>query len=115
MKLVADNFFGEVKPPQGISEYGNLTAGGAVRFGNNIIKLMITAAGLFTLVNIVSAGFSYISAGGDPKKIDTANSKITFSIIGLIITAGSFVIAAIIGWLVFKDPAALLNPTIYGP
>jgi len=32
-----------------------------------------------------------------------------------VIMAGSFVLAALIGWLIFGDATAILNPKIYGP
>jgi hypothetical protein len=36
-------------------------------------------------------------------------------LLGLLFVAGSLVLAAIFGQLVFGDPRVILQPTIYGP
>ncbi len=82
---------------------------------NVIVNLLIVGAGIYALLNFILAGYGYLSAGGDPKKIQEASSKITQSIVGLVIVAGSFLIAAVIGYLVFKDANALLFPQITLP
>lgn len=110
-----DSFFGCVTPPQGVSQYGSLENEGLINFANNILKLIIVGAGLFAFVNIILAGYGFLSAGGDSKKVEAAWGKIWQSLLGLAFVAGSFVLAAIFGWLIFKDPTAILNPKIYGP
>lgn len=112
---LANNFFGQISPPPGVSQYGEVTGGGLIKFANNILKLVIVGGGIFTFINILLAGFGFISAGGDPKKIEQSVNKIWRSLLGLVILAGSFVIAAIIGWMVFGDATAILQPKIYGP
>lgn len=88
---------------------------GLIYFLNNILKLFIIVAGIFAFIQILLAGFSFISAGGDPKQIANAWNKIWQAGLGLVIIAGSFVLAAIFGWLIFGDPTAILSPTLYGP
>lgn len=109
--------FGQITPPPfiGPNGYGDLTAGGLVQFLNNILRLMIMAAGIFALFNLVIAGYGFMSAGGDPKGIENAWNKIWQSLLGLVIVLGSFVLAAIFGYLLFGDPMAILQPKIYGP
>ena len=82
---------------------------------NVIINLLIVGAGIYALLNFILAGYGYLSAGGDPKKIQEASANIWQSIVGLVIVAGSFLIAALIGYLVFKDANALLFPQITLP
>lgn len=106
--------FGTVKPP--LTAYG----GGSVFTGlvpllNNILRLVFVIAGLFALVNLITAGFQFMSAAGDPKQIEKAWSKIWQSIVGLIIIVGSFVLAAIFGYLIFGNAMAILSPKIWGP
>jgi len=84
-------------------------------FISNLLKVFTIGAGIFVIINFVLAGFSYITANGDEKKIETANSMITNSIIGLAIMAGSYVLAGIVSYLIFGDPTTILKPTIYGP
>ena len=109
-----DPFFGCVSPPPGVKDYGDFKTG-LIPFANNILKLMIVGAGIFAFINIIVAGYGFLSAGGDSKKVEAAWNKIWQSLLGLAFVAGSFVLAAIFGWLIFKDPTAILNPKIYGP
>lgn len=113
--LAQTGFFGQISPPPGIADYGDVTSGGLIKFANNLLKLLIVGGGLFTFLNIILAGLGYIGAGGDPKRIEQSTNKIWQSILGLVIMAGSFVIAALLGWLLFQDATAILNPRIYGP
>ena len=88
---------------------------GLIIFLNNILKLFTVVAGIFAFIQILTAGFQFISAGGDPKQISTAWNKIWQAGLGLVIIGSSFVLAAIFGWLIFGDPTIILNPKIYGP
>jgi len=81
-------------------------------FISTIFKLAGTAAGLFFIVKIIIAGFGYLSASGDEKKIAAAWATIWQSIIGLIIVASAFVIAGVIGYIFGIN---ILDPTIEGP
>ena len=112
---------GGITPPPAIQKWMGRpeSEGGAILglipFVNALLKLIIVLAGLFAFFNIIIAGYQYMSAGSDPKKIGGATSKIWQSLIGLLLVAGSFVLAVIFGWLLFGDPAAIISPKIYGP
>ena len=110
--------FGQISPPPGVKEY-DVQAGqslwGLPLFFNNIIKFIIISAGIYTLFNLVFAGYAFLSAGDDPKKMQGAWSKIWQSLLGLAITAGSFTLAGIFGKLVFNDWGALLQFKVFGP
>lgn len=108
-------FFGTVEPPEAIKKYGVDINAGPIKFANNVLKLIIVGAGIFTFFNIIIAGYGFLSAGGDTKKVEQAWNKIWQSLLGLAFVAGSFVLAAIFGWLIFRDPRAILSPQIYGP
>jgi len=88
---------------------------GLVILGNSLLKFVIVMAGLFTFWNIIAAGYGFMSAGDDAKAVAKAWNKFTLSILGLTFVAGSFVLAAIFGYLIFGDAAAIISPTIYGP
>jgi len=107
--------FGQVSPPPGVVNYSSGNLEGLPLFFNNIIKFLIIAAGIFTLFNLVFAGYAFLSAGDDPKKMAGAWTKIWQSLLGLAITAGSFTLAAIFGKLVFNDWNALLQFKVFGP
>lgn len=103
--------FGRVNPPPGVSLY----TGGLTQFISNIVKLLIVGAGIYALFNLVTAGYAFMSAGGDPKKIADASAKIWQTLVGLLVAAGAVVLAAIFGRLIFGNANALLQITIYGP
>lgn len=83
-----------------------------VNFLNIILKLIFVVAGLFAFLNLILAGFAFISAGGDPKNVTKAWDKIWQTFVGLLIIVSSFLIAAIIGILFFGDATALIAPKI---
>jgi hypothetical protein len=111
--FIANFGFGFISPPPGISNYQGVKQGGLISFLNNIITLLITLAGLFAFINLILAGYQYLSANGDPQKITQAGNKILQSLIGLAIVAASFIIAALVGYLLFKDASALIKPKFY--
>lgn len=110
------DIFGKIKLP-GIFKYGELTkeGGGLILFLNNIIRLLIVVGGIFAFFNLILAGYGFMSAGDDPKAMGRAWQKIWQSMMGLLFILGSFVLAAIFGWLLFGDATAILTPKIYGP
>lgn len=109
------NKFGTVDLPSGLS---NFTADPGVAFGKLIqfgLRALIVGAGIYALFNLVLAGYSFISAGDDSKKVAGAWSQITQTIIGLAFAAGAFVIIGIISQLLFGYSDFLLRPTIPTP
>jgi len=106
------DIFGQINPPSPIAEFGDIESGGLGNFLNTILKLMVVGAGVYALFNLVLAGYAFLSAGEDPKKVSGAWNKIWQSILGLTFAAGAFVLAAIFGKLIFGDWNAILSPTI---
>lgn len=98
------------------TSYTSSTSGqGLITLLNNMVRLAIVAAGVYAFLNLILAGYIFLSAGGDTKKITQAWDKIWQTLLGLMVVAGSFVLAAIFGFVIFRDPTALLTPRIYGP
>lgn len=97
------------------SAYQGVTSGGLINFLTNILRLVFVAAGIFAFINLVIAGFQYMSAGGDAKQLEQAWGKIWQSLLGLILVVGSFALAALIGFILFGDAGFILSPKIYGP
>jgi len=110
------DIIGGITPPAPFtpSQYGGFQTG-LIGFFNNVIRLLIVVGGLFAFLNLILAGYGFLSAGDDPKKMAAAWQKIWQSMMGLLFILGSFVLAAIFGYLLFGDPTAILNPKIYGP
>lgn len=82
---------------------------------NNLIKMSILIAGIYTFINLILAGYMFLNAGGEAKAIAKAWDKIWQSLVGLLIIAGSFVLAMVFGFLIFGDPSILITPTLVTP
>lgn len=104
--------FGTVAPP--ITGYASGIEG-LTSLITNLLRLAFLGAGLWAFLNFLLAGYSFLSASGDPKKIGQAWEKIWLSLVGLIVIVSSFILAGVIGFLVFGDPLFILKPTIYQP
>lgn len=107
--FLAQNF-GTITPPVTLP---GATPGQVI--GNiieRLIQILIIGAGLYALVNFVIAGYDFMSAGDDSKKVAGAWAKIWQTILGLAISAGSFVIAQIFSQVLFGQSFNILNPTL---
>src|SRR3989344_7587830 len=89
-----------------------LEGGGIGILINILLNVMVIGAGIYALFNFVLAGYAFLSAGDDPKQVQSAWSKIYQSVIGLLFAAGALVLAAIFGQLLFGDPNFLIQPEI---
>lgn len=104
------NLFGKVTPPQGLS--GVEGPGGIGSLINVGLNILVIVAGIYALFNLVIAGYGFMSAGDDPKKVASSWQKIWQTLMGLAFAAGAFILAAIFGKILFGDYGALLNPVI---
>jgi hypothetical protein len=66
---------------------------------NNFISAGLIFVGFVAVFFIVYAGFSFVTSGGDPKKVQGARQTMTFAIIGLLIVLSAFSILLFIGYL----------------
>jgi hypothetical protein len=110
LSLAATDIFGTINPPSPIA---NIEGGAGIgRLLNTIFKSLIVVAGVYALFNLIFAGYAFMSAGDDAKKVAGAWAKIWQSLLGLAIAAGAFVLAAIFGQLIFHQWDFILNPQI---
>lgn len=107
------SIFGSVSNPLANGSYGGLSGIGP--FITNVIRLIFVIGGIYSLFNFLIAGFGYINAGGDSKKLAAAWSRIWLSLLGLVIMVGSFALITLLGYLIFGPNYNILNPVIYGP
>jgi len=107
--------FGPVQKPPGLAKYKDVASGGLVDLLNIVFNTLVIIAGLYVLIQLILAGYGFISAGGDSKSVEAAWGKIWQSLVGLLIVAGSFALAALLGWLFFGDANAILRPKIFTP
>lgn len=89
-----------INPPSGIPSGGI----GLVQtiFRNGYIILIILCIAL-SLIYIVIGSIQWITSGGDKTKLDAARKKLTWAVVGLIITFLAFFIVSVIGYLFKVD------------
>lgn len=76
------------------SIYGSTTDIG--KLASDILLILTSTAGALSLMFIVVAGIKFVTSGGDPKKLASASSTLTYAIIGLAVTVLAFVILRIV-------------------
>lgn len=113
--MILLDIFGTIPEPSPLTKFGGVEAGGIGKFLNVILSVMIVGAGIYALLNFVIAGYAFMSAGDDPKKVAGAWGKIWQTALGLTFSAGAFVLAAIFGKLIFGEWDAILNPKLITP
>lgn len=104
-----NNPFGTINPPVAVSGDPGTGIGNLIQ---RIIWVLIIGAGIYALFNFILAGYAFLSAGDDPKKVAGAWAKIWQTALGLVVAAAAFVLAAIFGQLIFGRWDFILNPTI---
>lgn len=65
-------------------------------FIRSIITVFAGLAGLVATGFLVAGGFTYITSSGNPEHLDRGKRTITYSLIGLAITVGAFVLSNIV-------------------
>ena len=109
--LLANNPFGSIIAP--VTPFTTGTPEGSIgKLIQLVIWILIIGAAIYALFNLVMAGYSFMSAGDDSKKIAGAWAMIWQTMLGLAVAAGAFVLAAIFGQLIFGNPTFILNPII---
>ena len=61
-----------------------------------LVTIAFFAAAVFFLIQVIIGGISWINAGGDPKNLDAARTRITNAVIGVIVVVAAFAITVII-------------------
>jgi len=111
-KLLAQtNPFGTVVAPQSAFS-GNTPEVAIGKLIQIVIWILIIGASIYALINVILAGYSFMSAGDDSKKIAGAWAMIWQTMLGLAVAAGAFVLAAIFSQIIFGDFNTILNPII---
>jgi len=74
-----------------------------------IIGFMTVVAGIWFMFEMLFAGYEWISAGGDAKKLEAARQRITHGFMGLLIVVGAWALLAVTGQFLGYD-ILLSNP-----
>lgn len=59
-----------------------------------ILNIVVRFAGIAVFIMIIIGGFQYLTAGGDPKKAESAKNTLTYAILGLALL--------ILAWFILK-------------
>ncbi|HJX45796.1 MAG TPA: hypothetical protein VJ399_01360 [Patescibacteria group bacterium] len=97
-------YLAQVRPPEGNEVVdGVLTIQSVEYLFNNIISIALSLAGIVLFILLIMGGFKFITAGGEPAKVEGARKTLTSAIVGLIVIILSFLILRIIQTLTGVD------------
>jgi hypothetical protein len=80
-------------------------------FGN-IVQAVLAFAGIVLFIMLLIGGFKYLTAGGDPKSVESAQKTLTYAVIGLVLIALAYLILKFISVFTGAD---VLNFVIFKP
>lgn len=92
---IGENNRGELGPFAGKSLGNPLDT--ITSYISSIVGMLTVVASIWFLFMILFAGYEWISAGGDAKKIASARDRITHAFVGLVIVVGSWSLLAVAG------------------
>jgi len=105
---------GRIGKGQGFGPFGNLdlssvgeAASAFTSILSKIIGVMTVIAGIWFFFILIIGAFGFLTAGGDPKKIESATKRIGNGLTGLIIIVLAYALIWIIGGFLGLD---ILNP-----
>ncbi|MFZ1721057.1 MAG: hypothetical protein WAU07_00975 [Microgenomates group bacterium] len=112
---------GSVSAPQGVHQYnllagtyGTTTASGLVVFASRAMQVASIVAGIFMMINLVRAGFIYITKFDQVSAHQDVRDLLTYSVVGLVIMVSAYAGGGLIGLVFFGDASFVLSPTLEG-
>lgn len=76
---------------------------------STILNFIYPLAGLILLVMLIWGGYSFMTSGGDPEKVQRARGVLTSSIIGFVLLILSFFIVRVIAFIFGLDGGLLFQ------
>jgi hypothetical protein len=77
-----------------------------------MIRLVSVLAGLWSFINIIVAGYTYITGQGNANSHEKVRNLVTMSVLGLFLIVLSYMVGGLIGLIFFGDASFILEPTI---
>lgn len=92
----------------------NPNSGGAAlgQLISNLVGAVFIAGFLLAFMTLLLGGLSWITAGGDKQKLETARDKITNAIVGLIVVGAAYALTSLIARFFGLDLKSLSVPGI---
>ena len=112
---------GGIAPPEGIARFNGQAILGGGGSTNSIgifyfitlgLRLFFIISGLLIFGNFLYSGYIYIVQAGDTKAHGEVKDRLTYSAIGLVVMVSAFILAGLVGAIVFGDPGFILKPEI---
>ena len=108
-KLIADVTYKKLTGPGLIPASGADATSMMERFISQIIGFLTLSAVIFFGIQIILAGYGFISSQGDEKKMEISRSKLTNGILGIFIVIVAVGITSLIAKLLGLDNALNLD------
>lgn len=86
----------ELSPPKGITQISGGVDTVGKKFTDTGFNLLFALAVVLAAACILISGIQLIISGGDAAKIQAARARLIYSIIGLVVVAGAFLIVSTI-------------------
>ena len=83
------------------------TSAGFGYLASDVLLVLTSVSASLAVIFIVVAGIKFVTSGGDPKKLGSASSTLTYAIIGLAVTILAFVVLRIVQF--FLKSAVLIT------
>jgi hypothetical protein len=112
--VVAADPVGKIDATPGIGKWGKLSdpTGGPTKFINFVLQILVIAAGVALLFNIVMAGVTVVTGAAKPGQLAEAGTRILVSAAGLLIIVLAYVIVGFISKQLFGDSDFILDPKL---
>lgn len=93
---------------------GNYSEGGSALGSliSSMVGALFIAGFLLAFFYLIMGGISWISAGGDKTKLETARDNITNAIIGIIIVGAAYALTVLVAGFFGMDLANLSIPSV---
>lgn len=110
----SDQIFGTLEAPPGVDKYQQNSGAdiGIFFFISRGIQIGTIIMGIWVFLNVLMAGYVYISSSGDAKAATKVKDILTMSAIGLMMIITSYTVAGVLGLVLFGDATYLINPQI---
>jgi len=114
------NPFGCIEPPANPNAFNGDPAAQTATMLTLAVRLVLTVGALTSLTFLLWGGFDWITSQGDKEKIQKAQRKITYALLGLIfliVALGIFGIIAgnVLGIIQIVDGTIIFNLPTYSP
>lgn len=112
-----DMGLGTLDKPPGVEQWTDSSGLGVdespiLFFASKIIDIIAIIAGIWAFLNIVVAGYTYITSQGNAAANEKVRNLLTQSAIGILIIVLAYTAGGLLGLIFFGDASFILEPTI---